>query len=226
LTPDILVGAVLSLDRMRELTDTSEADGSGWMLGPYVTARLAPKLYFDGRLAAGTADNSVSPFNTYADDFATGRWLAMSSLTGEFQLDNFDNWTIKPHLSLSYFEETQKSYIDSVGGSIPGQTVRLGQMKIGPTITGRLEGSAGQIYSPYLTIDAIYNDGDTTGVTLTNTDRPEIEGWRARLKTGISVATESGTRFSLGVTRDGIGRSDSSAWGLTFEYSAPIGRPR
>ena len=228
LTPDILVGAVLSLDRMRELTDTSEADGSGWMLGPYVTARLAPKLYFDGRLAAGTADNSVSPFNTYADDFLTGRWLAMSSLTGEFQLDNFDNWTIQPHLSLSYFEETQKSYIDSVSGSIPSpsQTVRLGQMKIGPTITGRFEGSAGQIYSPYLTIDAIYNDGDTTDVTLTNTDRPEIEGWRTRLKTGISVATESGTRFSLGVTRDGIGRSDSSAWGLTFEYSAPIGRPR
>ena len=223
LTPDILVGAVLSLDRMRELTDTSEADGSGWMLGPYVTARLAPKLYFDGRLAAGTADNSVSPFNTYADDFLTGRWLAMSSLTGEFQLDN---WTIQPHLSLSYFEETQKSYIDSVSGSIPSQTVRLGQMKIGPTITGRFEGSAGQIYSPYLTIDAIYNDGDTTGVTLTNTDRPDIEGWRARLKTGISVATESGTRFSLGVTRDGIGRSDSRAWGLTFEYSAPIGRPR
>ncbi len=223
LTPDVLVGALVSFDTMEETTDTGTVSGDGWMAGPYMTARLAPSLYFDGRLAAGESDNRISPFGVYTDEFPTGRWLSMASLTGEFQRGD---WTIRPHASLSYLEERQKSYVDGVGATIPGRTVRLGQFKIGPAFTGRFEGAEGRFYSPYLKVDAIYNVGDTTGVTPAEANDAEVEGWRARVKAGVSMTTEHGTRLSLGATHDGIGRSDFETWGLTFELSVPIGKPK
>ena len=218
LTPDVLVGALVSLDTMEELTDTSTVSGFGYMFGPYMTAQLASNLYFDGHVAVGRSDNRISLFDTYTDTFSTRRWLARASLTGEAQ---HGNWTIRPHARLSYFEEPQQRYVDSVGATIPGQTVRLGQIKIGPTFTGRFEGPEGRTYSPYLEIEGIYNTGDT----LTNTNGPEVEGWRARLKAGVGMTTEHGTRLSLGATHDGIGRSDFENWGLTFELAIPFGKP-
>ncbi len=218
LTPDVLVGALVSFDTMEELTDTGTVSGFGYMFGPYMTARLASNLYFDGHVAVGRSDNRISLFDTYTDTFSTRRWLARASLTGEAQ---HGNWTIRPHARLSYFEEPQQRYVDSVGATIPGQTVRLGQIKIGPTFTGRFEGPEGRTYSPYLEVEGIYNTGDT----LTNTNGPEVEGWRARLKAGVGMTTEHGTRLSLGATHDGIGRSDFESWGLTFELAIPFGKP-
>ena len=220
--PDVLVGALVSLDTMEEVTDTSTVSGFGYMIGPYVTARLASHLYFDGHVAVGRSDNRISPFNTYTDTFRTGRWLARGSLTGEAR---HGNWTIRPHARLGYFEETQQRYTDSVGATIPSQTVRLGQLKIGPTFTGRFEGPEGWTYAPYLEVEGIYNIGDTTGVTLTDTNGPEVEGWRARLKAGVGLTTGEGTRLSLGATHDGLGRSDFENWGLKFELSIPFGKP-
>ena len=223
LTPDVLVGALVSLDTMEELTDTSTVSGFGYMFGPYMTAQWASNLYFDGHFAVGRSDNRINPFNTYTDTFSTRRWLARASLTGEAQ---YGNWTIQPHARLSYFEEPQQRYVDSVGATIPSQTVRLGQIKIGPTFTGRVEGPEGRTYSPYLEVEGIYNIGDTTGVTLTNTNGPEVEGWRARLKAGVGMTTKHGTRFSLGATYDGVGRSDFESWGLSFELSIPFGKSK
>ena len=223
LTPDILLGTVVSFDSMEEKTATSTASGFGWMVGPQLTARLGSHLYFDGRIAAGRSENRVSPFNTYTDDFWTWRWLSSASLTGEFQ---YDNWTIRPHTSLSYFEERQKSYVDSLGAEIPGQTVRLGQLKLGPTFIGHFESAEGQVYSPYLTVDAIYNLGDTTGVTLLEPDRPEVEGWRGNLEAGVSMVTDGGSRLSLGASYDGLGQSDFEAWGVMLEFSSPIGKSK
>ncbi len=220
--PDVLVGALVSLDTMEEVTDTSTVSGFGYMIGPYVTARLASYLYFDGHVAVGRSDNRISPFNTYTDSFRTGRWLARGSLTGEAR---HGNWTIRPHARLGYFEETQQRYTDSVGATIPSQTVRLGQLKIGPTFTGRFEGPEGWTWAPYLEVEGIYNIGDTTGVTLTDTNGPEVEGWRARLKAGVGLTTGQGTRLSLGATHDGLGRSDFENWGLKFELSIPFGKP-
>ncbi len=151
--PDVLVGALVSLDTMEEVTDTSTVSGFGYMIGPYVTAQLASNLYFDGHVAVGQSDNRVSPFNTYTDSFRTGRWLARASLTGEAR---HGNWTIRPHARLGYFEETQQRYTDSVGATIPSQTVRLGQLKIGPTFTGRFECPEGWTWALYLEVEGIY----------------------------------------------------------------------
>ena len=222
---NLLVGALFSLDDMEDVNIAagSTVNGTGWMFGPYVTARLAPNLYFDGRIAAGQSTNNISPFNTYVDQFSTTRWMAQARILGEFQQGN---WTITPNASLSYFGETQDSYVDSVGATIPSQTVELGQLKIGPTFNGRFEGDNGTVYSPYLSIDAIYNLGRTSGVTVTNPSTPSTEGWRGRLQAGVDLVTEDGLRLRLGASYDGIGRDDFEAWGLTFNFEIPLDKPK
>jgi len=225
LSPDVLVGVMLQIDNMEDLSTAlnTSARGTGWMVGPYMTARLAPNLYFDGRIAAGRSDNEVSPFNTYTDEFKTDRWLAMASLTGDFQRGA---WNIKPAASLSYFEETQGSYIDGIGVTIPSQTVRLGQLKIGPTFSGKFETDDGMLLAPYFGIDAIYNIGETTGVTITNPATPATEGWRGRLQAGLDMTTKSGTRISFGGTYDGLFRDGFESWGLMFDLTIPFSKPK
>ncbi|MDJ0822273.1 MAG: autotransporter outer membrane beta-barrel domain-containing protein [Paracoccaceae bacterium] len=221
LTPDLLVGVLLQIDDMEDFSTAlnTTARGRGWMIGPYVTARLAPNLYFDGRIAAGRSRNEVSPFNTYVDKFTTSRWLAMASLTGDFQRGA---WTIRPAASLSYYEEKQDSYVDSLGVPIPSQTVKLGQLKLGPTFNGQFETENGLQYAPYFGIDAIYNLGETTGVTVTNPSTPATEGWRGRLQAGVDFTTPGGAQISFGGSYDGIGRSDYEAWGLNFDVTIPL----
>ncbi|QGX96759.1 autotransporter outer membrane beta-barrel domain-containing protein (plasmid) [Roseovarius faecimaris] len=221
LTPDILVGALVQVDDMDDSSAalSSSVSGTGWMAGPYVTARIGPNLYFDGRIAAGTSQNDISPFNTYTDEFSTERWMAMAGITGEFQQGN---WMIQPGASLSYFEEKQFSYVDSVGVVIPSQVVSLGQIKIGPTVSGQFQTRDGMDYMPYVSLDAIYNFGDTKGVTVTNPDTAVTDGWRGRVQAGVDFRLRNGASVSLGGSYDGIGRGSLDVWGATLKLEFPI----
>ena len=145
--------------------------------------------------------------------------MAVASLSGDFQRGN---WNIRPNASLSYFNETQASYVDGVGSVIPSQTIELGQLKIGPTFTGRFEGQSGEIISPYFSLDAIYNLGQTSGVTVTNSSSASTDGWRGRLKAGVNISSQSGTEFGFGTTFDGLFNSDFDAWGVNVDVTIPL----
>ncbi|WP_371225896.1 autotransporter domain-containing protein [Roseovarius sp. 2305UL8-3] len=220
--PDTLVGVMLQFDDMKDSSavTNSSVSGTGWMIGPYVTARIGERLYFDGRIAAGRSENDISPNNTYTDEFTTNRWLIKAALSGEFQKGA---WTIRPNASLSYFEETQNAYTDSLNVPIPSQTVKLGQIQVGPTFTGNFSTPKGTIYKPYIGLDALYNYGDTSGVRLSATDETAaVEGLRGRIRSGVHVNSDSGTRFSLGWSYDGIGQSDYETWGVELKLSIPL----
>ena len=60
-SPDLLIGVALQLDYYDQDTTAGEAfEGTGLMLGPVLTARLAQDLYLDGRLAFGRAENEIT----------------------------------------------------------------------------------------------------------------------------------------------------------------------
>lgn len=221
LNQDVLLGAMVSLDRTRDQGNSSSLDGFGWMAGPYLTARLAPNLYFDGRLAAGTSTNEISPFNTYTDTFHTDRVLAMASLSGDFQRGN---WTIQPNASLSYLREHQQSYVDSTNATIPSRTVELGQFQMGPTFTGRFIGDQGEIYSPYFAFDALYNYAQNSNAPTTAANVPSTNGWRGRVNAGVNVTGESGAKMGFGLSYDGLGRDSYEAWGVTVDFLIPLSK--
>ncbi|WP_425050250.1 hypothetical protein [Psychromarinibacter sp. S121] len=219
-TDSVLVGLMTSIDMITEESPANDTtvSGGGWMMGPYMTARLAPNLYFDARVAAGTSTNKISPFNTYTDSFRTSRWMAQMSLTGDYRKGP---WTIRPNASLSYFQETQDGYVDGLGVTIPSQTIALGQARFGPTIAGNFVTDGGLSYRPYFTLEAIYNMGTTMGVTLAD-DSPNSDGWRGRFQTGVSFAMPEGASLSLGASYDGLFRDDYETLGFSFKFEIPL----
>ncbi|MEO0371975.1 MAG: autotransporter outer membrane beta-barrel domain-containing protein, partial [Pseudomonadota bacterium] len=221
LNPDLLVGAMVQVDYLEDnnATQNSSVEGTGWMVGPYVTARLQENLYFDGRIAAGTSTNDISPFGTYTDEFDTFRWMASAEFIGDFK---YGDWTIRPATSLSYFEEKQYGYVDGVNVFIPSQTVSVGQFKLGPTFVGTYVSPKGVIYSPIFGFDAIYNFSDTSGATVTTPSSASSEGWRGRVEAGIDFSIGSGTTMNFSGSYDGIGRSNLNVWGLTLDINIPI----
>ena len=218
MSPDLLVGGMLQYDRLTDSNDSdnSRTEGTGWMVGPYVTARLQENLYLDARVAGGKSDNDVTPVGTYTDSFSSTRWLADISLTGEFTQGR---WTIRPNAGLSWLADKQNAYTNTLGDIIPSQTVSQGQLKFGPTISTQFLGSDGWRYEPTLTFDAIYSHANTSGGgDFLGADSGLEDGWRARIAPGISMTGPDGTRLSLSGTYDGIGQSGYEAWGIKAHF--------
>ncbi|MEL6621151.1 MAG: autotransporter outer membrane beta-barrel domain-containing protein, partial [Pseudomonadota bacterium] len=221
LSADLLVGALVQVDSLDDGNDGTGAttEGTGWMFGPYMTARIGDNLIFDGRLAYGQSDNTISPFGTYADDFDSDRILIDASLSGNY---DWNNWVVTPNLAISYIEDRQRSYVDSLGVTIPEQTVSLGQIRVGPTFSTTLDGQNGSVIRPSFTLNGIYNFSDTDGVVIVNDTSGETDGFRARIEAGVEIAGRNGARFQFSANYDGIGQSDFESYGARFQLSIPL----
>lgn len=209
--PDLLIGALVQYDRMDSASalDDYSIEGKGWMVGPYVTARLQENLYLDARFAWGKSENDISPFNTYTDRFTTQRRLINASLSGKFEVSD---WTLQPNVELSYIEDRQKAYVDSLAVVVPSQTLSVGQLRFGPNASRQYVMSNGTVYEPRLTLDAIYSHERTVLAGVTTQDNY----WRARLEAGLGIKTDDGLHMSINGNLDGLGQSDFKAWGVDF----------
>ncbi len=219
--PDLLVGALIQFDSILDFSNVlnNTSSGAGWMVGPYVTARLGSGLYFDGRIAAGQSNNRISPFNTYTDSFNTSRWLIDASLTGNATLGN---WKMQPNASLSFMSETQAAYVDSLMVLIPSQTVAQGQLRFGPNFSTMVEGKHGEVYYPRLSLDGIFNFSNATGTTLAGTTTDETSGWRARFEAGILIVKRNGIRVDINTNLDGLGKAGYQSYGGSVRVTIPL----
>ncbi len=215
--PDLLVGALVQFDQLKDSStvDDYTIEGTGWMVGPYVTARLSDRMYLDARVAWGKSSNDISPFNTYTDSFDTTRWLANATLSGDFDAGQ---WKVRPNVSLSYMSENAETYVDGLGATVPSQTLARGMLRMGPNFSTRIQGDHGVFYEPFFTFDAIYSYDETTGVTLTDPSSPD-DGWRARVEGGMTVFFADGGKLSFTGNYDGIGQSGFNAWGVGLGYA-------
>lgn len=211
LTPWLLVGVLAQYDWMTERSQAqallplgvplSRVDGRGWMAGPYMSARLSPNLFFDARAAWGTSDNHVDPFGQYQDTFATNRWLARANLTGNWRFGNF-RWT--PSAGVTFVEERQRSYTDTLGIAIPSQTVSLGRFDIGPEVAYRFFGSDGTTYEPLVSLKGVW-DFRKPDVTAINGLVVGPDEFHAKGQVGVLARAPSGWSLRTVFSYDGIG---------------------
>jgi outer membrane autotransporter protein len=186
----------------------NNASGTGWMMGPYfVTRHSTQPLYLEGRLLYGQTANDIAPLGTYTDSFDTKRWLAQLRATGEYKVENT---TLMPLLDFTYTNDTQKAYIDSLGNTIPGQTVELMQLNAGmdfsmalPVQNGSLELTGG--------LSGIYSSTDGAA------SAPEFENWRGRTHLGINYDTGRGATLRYGTFYDGLG-TDYESYGANLNF--------
>ena len=62
ITPDLIVGGLVQWDRSKDSFDalSTTVSGNGWMLGPYVSARVHEHIYLDLRAAWGSSWNDLN----------------------------------------------------------------------------------------------------------------------------------------------------------------------
>ena len=218
----LVVGLIAQFDRTDEEDDVNDfaIEGKGWMVGPYVVARLSANLIFDARAAWGKSNNEVSPYNTYTDDFKGRRWLVRSRLTGDFK---FGAVHIAPHVGVIYFEEEQKAYTDSLGNAIGAQTAELGRLTFGPKFSTSFRRPDGTIIAPFVAINGIWDFKRTdqvdidTGLAVTGSDK-----FRARTEAGLSIRLPQGVAITGEGFYDGIGADGYNAYGGSVKVGVPF----
>lgn len=211
---DLLIGALFQLDRVGFDSNTGDAtaEGTGWMIGPYVTGRLGDNLYIDLRAAAGRSANSVSPFGTYTDEVDASRWLIEAAISGEW---TDGTWTFQPAARLSYFEETSDAYTDGLGVYVPSVTSGTGQLALGPALSYRFvtDGEIDVVLGAAL--DGVLDFSLDGGA-------PAADGAHADLEASIDLSLPGGARLGAAIKAGGLGENDFRFLSGTVSVSAAI----
>ena len=217
-TDDLLIGVLGQYDWFDSSSQGlgSQAEGDGWMIGPYIVSRLKDSLIMDLRVAWGQSDNKVNPIGTYWDDYDGERWQVEGSLTGDF---NKGRWNIAPTVGLNYFEDIQEKYTDNNGFTISEQSTGLGTLSFGPKMTYLADGYDGSRVHPFVTVKGVWDFTapdiyDVSGIAS------GTEKLRAQLGFGASVIITQGTNVQVSYTYDGIGINDYESH--TADLSAHI----
>lgn len=188
------------------------------MAGPYVSARLAPNLFFDARGAWGTSSNSINPFGLYTDRFTTDRWLAQANLTGNWVMGNF---RITPSAGLTFVSEKQLNYTDALGVLIPEQTVSLGRFAFGPELAYRFTGADGIVYEPMVSVKGLWDfvrpNAVAVGGILVGDD-----ALHAMAEAGLMARAANGVAMGLVGQCDGIGSNSFHSYGGQVWLNVPL----
>lgn len=214
---DVLFGALVQWDwgELDIAATGASASGHGWMAGPYIAGRLFDNVYIQTRAAYGQSDNDVSPLGTYTDDFETERYLINATVTGDFFTNGF---RVSPSVAAQYFEETQDSYVDSLGITIPSTTVSIARLRAGPEVAYRFQHGDDGYIEPYASVSGIWDfDQDGLGVrdSVGELHADVVAGVNARLSGGALVSAEVGAR--------GLGAQDFDATSARVWLRLPFG---
>lgn len=210
LTSSVIAGALVQFDFAEDKSSVlgTQADGHGWMTGPYISARIARNVFLDLRATWGRSNNESNPGGPTTDKFATRRHLLSANLSG--------NWhhgatRLTPSVSLKHFRETQDSYLSGSGVVIPSQEIRLGRFAFGAELGHSFRGPNKFTFEPHVSLQGIWDfDGDdtaTVGGFVVSTQKV-----RGKVGGGFRVTNASGVSLLTSGTYDGLGDKDFDAY--------------
>jgi hypothetical protein len=217
---NLLVGGIIQFDEAETVTGDwrSRVEGSGWMVGPYMVAKLDENVFLDVRGAWGQSDNTVNPIGLYTDEFETDRWMVEANLVGDM---HDGNWRVSPGVGVAYFSEEQAGYTDSLGITIPGQEITIGRVNAGPEVAYRFETPEGGFWEPYVSVDAIW-DYDDADVFNAAGSLQGLDSFRADARVGFNAEFANGGRISAEVAVHGLGEGDFEASSGMLRVRLPL----
>lgn len=129
--------------------------------------------------------------------------------------------TIRPAVSVAWFEETQKAYTDSLSNTIPETTVSLGEVRFGPTFEFMHVLAGGGVLKPSVGISGVWNfavddNNASQGFALGEDDL------RARIDAGASLISTGGLNLMFSGFFDGLGVDGYEAYGGTARLTVPL----
>ena len=212
LSPGLLVGGMLQVDHAEDdLGGGVETRGQGWLVGPYIVARLGDQpLFFEGRLLYGESDNEVSPLGTFTDDFTSERTLAMIALEGSYQAENLRYF---PRLQLSHVRDHQRTYTDSLSNPVPGQTIRLSEVSAGVDFEAPIFGTSREHLLTW-GLSGIWSHVEGSGAATAFID--DQEGGRGRFDLGYRYNGGGGLTATADLFIDGLAESSFDSYGVSI----------
>ena len=219
ITPDIIVGGLMQWDWSKDEADaiTTKVDGTGWMLGPYVSARVHENVYVDLRAAWGSSWNDLNAGATSAS-FDTTRWLVKGTVSGNWM---HDAWRITPSAELAYVEESQEAFTNSAGVFVAGQDVSLGRLQFGPEVGYRFAHTPQLLIEPFAAIKGVW-DWDNPNVAIIDGFVVGPGDFWGRLEGGLNVLSTDGTVVRGLASWDGVGADDYSGFTLQGIANVPL----
>jgi hypothetical protein len=212
-----MIGLSAQYDRYdgEDVASDTDFSSTGWMIGPTMTARVAPDLFFDARLAWGRAANDAERGGV-TDAFDGERRLATIALTGLYEAAGY---TFLPDVEIAWFDESSDAYTSATLGAVPAAEVSLGQARLGTIIERPVDIGAG-LAVVYADLDAVWTRR-FEGVLTEGSFAEEIEGFSAEAELGLRISGRGGMTFDAGLGMGGI-FADAESYTARLRVNIPI----
>lgn len=198
LTERVLAGLQVQYDSTSWRKGVSDASGSGFMAGPYISAKLSENIFAHLSASYGWSSDKVDVLGTgNAVSYRSRRLLLSAATSGTF--DIMEGLTFAPTASISYIRETIPALATRNAAGPVKQTVSTGEAVFAPRFNGKFELGDGLLASPFIEFAGIYSWGSAA-------DTANVAGLRGRVKAGSTITAENGVSLNTSVGYDGIGK--------------------
>ncbi|WEK03857.1 MAG: Ig-like domain repeat protein [Candidatus Devosia phytovorans] len=194
ITDDILAGVLIQGDWATEESDDGMVEGTGFLIGPYVSIALGENLSFDATILYGQSRNTATSNmfgDTFSGDFDTTRLLAMGELSGYFELDDLQ---VRPNIAFTLGNETIADYTvtnaDGDSVSVPGGDQLQYRLTVGTEFEYEIMLDDGSRLTPSLGFDVGVAGG-------TQPDQPDNQTIVGGISVGVDYETEAGLLLGL-----------------------------
>lgn len=209
--PTLIVGGMIEADYFSQAGTVSDKEGLGAMAGSYFLARNANHpLFFEGRLLYGRASDGIRPLGEGKERPDTRRGLAQLKMSGQLR---YGITTLIPSILASYATDDVSS---RGGGSLPGQGIRLRQIKMGLDFRHTLGQMNGTVFTLHgggvFSSTSTHRYGSDALATLN-----ERNG-RGRVNLGVSYLTHAGGAVVINSFVDGLGAPTPQNYGLRAAF--------
>ncbi len=160
-----LIGLSFHYDRMTDPTDEdAKLTGNGWLAGPYASIELGKGVFWNGGLRYGGSNNTIDT-QFWDGNFKTTRWMADTSIEGQWYLD--EDTTLSPKLRAIYFSEKVDDYTVKNGAgdaiTIEGFNEDQFRISLGAEIARSFTLESGAKLTPKLGLTAGFSGLDGAG---------------------------------------------------------------
>jgi hypothetical protein len=221
-TSDVVAGAVAGYEHLDFNSDAlnSRLKGDGWTVGGYLGWRMAQSVRFDMALArTGVSYNDTS--GAAAATFPGNRWLASGGLTGTYR---WQSLVFQPSARIYALWEHDNAYTDSLGTAQGTSDFATARTSFGGQFSYPFPWSSTLALSPYAgAYGDYYFSSNNAAVAGVANPSLLLQGWSARLTTGLAMRFMNGGTITAGGELGGIGsNSNTTMWTYRLRGSIPF----
>jgi hypothetical protein len=220
LSPDLLLGFFGGYETSNYNSQalTGHLKGEGWTAGTYLGWRLLPGLRFE----AGAARSEVSyegTAGTASGSFSGARWFGQTGLAGTYHISNA--FALEPSARVYMLWEQENQYVDSLGTVQSDRSFSTGRASVGSKVTYTDVWSDTVKIAPYIGLysDYYFSRDDAAPVLI---PYATLQGWSARVTSGLLLTTNAGARVSVGGELGGIGSGTFNMWSMRGRLALPF----